>query len=164
MIFYYFNIFVNLFISVRLLVTFFFFSPAAGWLGALHTPQCSGGCFGKNYLSIKNLFNCYVSCVYSLTRRRSQTWLWFPLSFCFVISKVGMWSRDVQTDCSPTCSSLSLLPRSLPPCSEDDTTSWEAALCHRAWRGSTNSTCLSTPAQTVCYNCRSEDSVSSVKE
>ena len=163
MIFYYFNIFVYLFISVRLLVSFFFFSPAAGWLGALHTPQCSGGCFGKNYLSIKNLL-CLL-CVFSHKKKKPDvTVISFFLSFCFVISKVGMWSRDVQTDCSPTCSSLSLLPRSLPPCSEDDTTSWEAALCHRAWRGSTNSTCLSTPAQTVCYNCRSEDSVSSVKE
>lgn len=68
--------------------------------------------------------------------------------------QVGMWRRAVQTGCSPTCSSLSLLPRSLPPCSEDDTTSWEAALCRRVSRGSTSSTCLSTPAQTVCYNYR----------
>ena len=47
---------------------FFFFSPAAGWLGAVHTPQCSGGCFGKNYLSIKNLL-CLL-CVFSHKKKK----------------------------------------------------------------------------------------------
>lgn len=68
--------------------------------------------------------------------------------------QVGMWSRAAQTDSSPTCSSLSPLPRNQRPCSEDAITSSEAASCHLAWRGSTSSTCLSTPARTVCYNCR----------
>lgn len=50
----------------------------------------------------------------------------------FVSLKVGMWSRAAPTACSPTCSSLSLLPRSRPPCSEDGTTSWGGGSCHPA--------------------------------
>lgn len=65
-----------------------------------------------------------------------------------------MWSRAVQTVCSQTCSSLSPLPKSLPPCSGDDTTSWGDGLCLQVWRRSTSSTCLSTLAQTVYYSCR----------
>lgn len=88
---------------------------------------------------------------YSVTRRRGGSLGWIVMS---VSLKVGMWSRAVQTACSPTCSSLSLLPRSRPPCSGDGTTSWEDGSCHPAWKGSTSSTCLSTPTRTVCYDCK----------
>lgn len=63
-----------------------------------------------------------------------------------------MWRTAVQTVCVLTCWSRSLLPRSLPYCSGEGITSWVEGLCHRAWRGSTNSTCRSTPTLTVCYN------------
>lgn len=77
---------------------------------------------------------------------------WLVTSFfcLFSLLKVGMWSRVAQMDSSLTCSSLSLRQRSPPPCLKDDITSWEADLCHLAWRRNINSTCPSTPAQTVC--------------
>lgn len=71
--------------------------------------------------------------------------------FVFML-KVGMWSRVAQMDSSLTCSSLSLHQRNPPPCLKDDITSWEADLCHLAWRRNINSTCPSTPAQTVFCN------------
>ncbi|CAI5691339.1 unnamed protein product [Oreochromis niloticus] len=74
------------------------------------------------------------------------------IPFLTEMPEVGMWSRVAQMDSSLTCSSLSLRQRSPPPCLKDDITSWEADLCHLAWRRNINSTCPSTPAQTACCN------------
>lgn len=96
------------------------------------------------------VFNFY--CAHSFSPFKKKR-LWYVVFFFFL--KVGTWSRAVvQMASSLTCSSLSLRPRNQLPCSEDATTSWVAALCRPAWRGSTSSTCLSTPERTVCYSCK----------